>query len=84
MYWNNIPPFSKYLEKYQSLDLLMLEAVLPEACNFIKKETIALLLSCKIFKNTFWQNTHGKLEHTRETDWFMQLEHLNENFNVTV
>ena len=65
----------------------MLEAVLPEACNFIKKETIALLFSCefcKIFKNTFLQNTHGKLEHIRESVWFMQLEHLNENFIVTV
>ena len=32
----------------------------PEACNFIKKETLALVFSCEfceIFKNTFFYRT---------------------------
>ena len=34
----------------------------PEACNFIKKETLAQVLSCefcKIFKNTFLYRKHS-------------------------
>ena len=37
---------------------------MPEACNFIKKETLAQVFSCEfweIFKNTFF------IEHLRET-----------------
>ena len=36
----------------------------PEACNFIKKETLAQVFSCEyceILKNNFLQNTSGRL-----------------------
>ena len=29
----------------------------PEACNFIKKETLAQVSSCEIYKNTFYHRT---------------------------
>ena len=47
-----------------------------QACNFIKKETLAQVFSCEfceISKNTFLQNTSGRLllfiviEHLRMT-----------------
>ena len=36
----------------------------PKACNFIKKETLAQVISCEFYKNsknTFLQNTSGRL-----------------------
>ena len=41
----------------ESLFLIKFDAFMPEACNFIKKETLALVFSCKfwdIFKNPFF------------------------------
>ena len=40
------------------------EPPVSQACNFIKKETLAHGLSCEfceVFKNTFLQNTSGRL-----------------------
>ena len=37
---------------------------MPHACNFIKKETLAQVLFCEfceLSKNTFLQNTYGRL-----------------------
>ena len=42
----------------------MPESLLPEACNFIKNETLAQVFSCEfweISKNTFLQNSSERL-----------------------
>ena len=48
-----------------------------QACNFIKKKTLAQMLSCEfceIFKNTFLQNTSGRLRPALKS--FYKILHL--------
>ena len=55
--------FTNFTGKHLCQSLLF-SKVRPYACNFIKKETLALAFSCEfceIFKNTFLQNASGRL-----------------------
>ena len=54
--------FAKFTGKHrcQSLFLNKVAGLRPQACNFIKKETLAQLFSyefCEIYKNTFYYRT---------------------------
>ena len=54
---------AKFTRKHLSQGLFF-KKVVGGACNFIKKETLAQVFSyefCKISKNTFSQNTSGRL-----------------------
>ena len=60
--------FAKFTGKHLCQSLF-LNKVVGAACNFMKKETLAQMLSCefcKIFKNTFLQNTSGWLLLNRQ------------------
>ena len=63
-FWNTSVPFFKNTSFYRTSPVAASVGFRLQSCNFIKKETPAKTFFCefcKIFKNSFWQNTSGWL-----------------------
>ena len=72
---------SEVLVIASTLLVVKVEQIYPEACNFIKKETLVLMFSCEfceIFKNTFFlQNTSSGCFYMVQSVKCFREEHSN-------